>query len=916
MEGLSMQQKQKRSVASIIITIVLSVVLGVGGYFGGLLLFGGGGTVSIPLSSNEIPIDSNGNNLVGNTPENMQNGGLFASQGDTLFFVNFADGGSLYCEAPDIGIFKLTDFPVANINITGDVLMFTDLEACTVSNEYDAGTVSGLSHAELGELAGRNGRILYGGNLYAYIGIREFYEGKRDISELRFIKMNSGNAYYQGAVLNNGTLTAIEISRVEPGMSSVPYNHTSQPSLVSLSADWWNQPAPGSSFGVYDYDWDLPKHLTLGPDCDPKGVDLRLGSDKSDPVISKYWINPTGEDALVQVWGRSEGVSTNRILHIDAKTGKVKAAMSGGEMVVHNSVAYFLNQNDRQIYAMSVPPSANPDGTYNYHISQVSSIPHAGGEGLKVDSQGNITYGIIDPQSGMPTTATISQDSSKTIGGQRYQGAAPMDHPHPGFSEQYFTYANLPGSGHTGPNHFRDRQGFTYLYENGEWYREYGTGGNVYNRTKIGEWTSHLDDIREGPPEMRSVCEFMEEINETTPESDSESKPEPPTIDIGTVPQNGCSCGDDCNEDFCDCALWMQWNDWSYWYKDWEDWKGWEDSFDTVGERAPSARHDDPDMSSTDFLPQNLKEYAEFNTANGGSPPSMEKALLIEDLMGLDITFKGTTTTRFDYLLDSQIHLEAYRREMGASADAVTALQNFSRGGGFIGDVQDTTIRLVFEHPDFDAVGGDEPYVFNPKILVDMKDGPNHTFGPDGRYTTGLYSWKSSRVGPQNVPSLVWYNCDGYLIVTWDDGSRESGLVLSLGRDADSKIIGHGWYLATDETTSRTFTEVLVTESARKATEVTEKIDMSIFDGVWFIRLDLINEDSIMEIRDGQLVRYEANGKQNYTSNGIALLGELVIYEDNLYVILSNGNQQLISSGKVAVDGDVLRMGDYEYRRQ
>ncbi len=208
-----------------ILSLVLAVVLGLGGYLGaaGVAGISDSDSEAAPFSSGAetiaagyIPTDAQGNNLIGNLPYNLHNGGLMAMQGDDVFYANPVDNGNLYCADRGGSVTKLTDFAVANLNVRGNVLIFTDLAACSYSENPENGNtvyLSASTHMELWEATGEDVHIQYGGNLHIISGIRDFCAGELPLDELVVAELDSGY-YYQSPVLTEtGGIMAVTLEK-------------------------------------------------------------------------------------------------------------------------------------------------------------------------------------------------------------------------------------------------------------------------------------------------------------------------------------------------------------------------------------------------------------------------------------------------------------------------------------------------------------------------------------------------------------------------------------------------------------------------------------------------------------------------------------------------------------------------------
>jgi hypothetical protein len=184
-----------------LISIILAILLGGGGYVGGMLLFAGVNPLQQllglePALVSDIPTDKDGRNLYGNHMVNLDHGGLVTMQSRDVFYVNLADSGSLYCQDAKGNITKLTDFAAANLNVVGERLIFTDLQYCVaISESGEPAVISADSHQELWEAAGADDRLVYGGNLYCIDGVKSYLAGEIDFEQLELSQLADGTPY-------------------------------------------------------------------------------------------------------------------------------------------------------------------------------------------------------------------------------------------------------------------------------------------------------------------------------------------------------------------------------------------------------------------------------------------------------------------------------------------------------------------------------------------------------------------------------------------------------------------------------------------------------------------------------------------------------------------------------------------------
>lgn len=178
------------------------------------------------ITSTIIETDSNGLNLVGTTPERMSGGGMFATQGEWTFYADTAKGGDgcLYASKDGKTAIKLTDFAVANINVAGDQIVFTDLSGtaletfadnCSVTSYLESDVTSSFDSVyEAAETSGTPVRLVYGGRLYKMTGVADFMQSqdKASLSEAYTVEY-SGDRLYSNVFLNGERIYAV--SRVE-----------------------------------------------------------------------------------------------------------------------------------------------------------------------------------------------------------------------------------------------------------------------------------------------------------------------------------------------------------------------------------------------------------------------------------------------------------------------------------------------------------------------------------------------------------------------------------------------------------------------------------------------------------------------------------------------------------------------------
>lgn len=157
---------------------------------------------TLPISS--MPSDDDGSNRIGNFALNSTNGGLMAWQSGWTFFVDPSGLGGL-CAIPDAGgaAVSLTDFPVANLSVMGDRLIFTDICATVMVADGRDGEQrvrypdsTGFMR-DIVDQTVEGERIVWGGNLYVMTGVHAFMEtGAPTALTFAPIDLGGGVCYY------------------------------------------------------------------------------------------------------------------------------------------------------------------------------------------------------------------------------------------------------------------------------------------------------------------------------------------------------------------------------------------------------------------------------------------------------------------------------------------------------------------------------------------------------------------------------------------------------------------------------------------------------------------------------------------------------------------------------------------------
>ncbi len=512
MQTLTSHPKKKTSAgsATVILSLLLGVLFAVSGFFGANYIINGKDTIEqLPteefIDDNTIPTDENGNNLTGNYIVNLQNGGLLASQADSIFFTNFSDGGSLYCQTDNGKVTKLTDFPVANLNICGDTLIFTDISASSITGTDETQIIiNAKTHEELWKAAGESQNIVFGGNLYIMKGIDEFAKGERSVSEIEFITLDNPNTAYLSPILSDGYLVSIKQTE-NPDGSNREVAALKKPVFIAMSLNVKGSGTAASSY-AYDPFTDPPPATSAvevtGPDGESKTINCaKKPGDTVEKVVT------SGGHTFVQMFPANGRYGDSYIVHIDNSRGIIAGRMDGAHGMIgnNNGAIYFRNYKDELAYEM-FPPSSRDDG---YHYNPQPMSPLMTKSDLMLNPGGEVSFLVGDPSDSRITlTVTSSRESKKIVNGKVVFGQAPV-------GERY-TYINLPNVSSGKYRWVKDIKGYTYTFDpkTGKWKRVVEKNGEI-TETDLGGWNKPLQDWkREEMPQLRFVKseEFIEAL--------------------------------------------------------------------------------------------------------------------------------------------------------------------------------------------------------------------------------------------------------------------------------------------------------------------------------------------------------------------------------------------------------------------
>lgn len=154
----------------------------------------------INVSKNKEKNQNNKAVVLGSSIHNIENGGLICYYKDWIFYADMTNNGYLCAyNNTDKNMWKITDFPVANISVTDNLLVFTGIEdsyfirndgkSAIMEKVLDYSSLTGfLNQCQDGE------KPVLGGSYYAVSGMKSFFSdpGKADLSATNITSENSG----------------------------------------------------------------------------------------------------------------------------------------------------------------------------------------------------------------------------------------------------------------------------------------------------------------------------------------------------------------------------------------------------------------------------------------------------------------------------------------------------------------------------------------------------------------------------------------------------------------------------------------------------------------------------------------------------------------------------------------------------
>lgn len=346
----------------------------------------------------KIPVSKNGDNRLGNLAENANNGGLMSYQGGWTFYADPSRNGCMFAISDDNDEpVMLTDFPVANIGVMGDNIIFTDLSGTVlIKNDYqkkqyvrypngNLNLPSILSEVKADE------EVVFGGCLYFISGVKEFSK----MGDSKSLKMTSfdmdGSMCYYPVITPKGIFTSCLREGVIPmqenesyynpdscikqletfNLSNLEYEKTSNKGFASKSKPAFmnlsGESANSSNYQLLKKNGILQlarvEHNEEGSESPYKSVEFltTIGDEKTkmtgfSPIIAK-------EDAIyVEVYQEPDTTEDGNwqqpsILVLDPKDHHVITKYKGSLPRSYGDDIYFLDEKGRLCTVNGSDPS-------------------------------------------------------------------------------------------------------------------------------------------------------------------------------------------------------------------------------------------------------------------------------------------------------------------------------------------------------------------------------------------------------------------------------------------------------------------------------------------------------------------------------------------------------------------------------
>jgi hypothetical protein len=422
--------QKKKSPLPIILAVILVLGLAAGGWFfreNIAALFAADDTsdiasteetASTTFPASAIPTDANGVNLMGNHMENLQQGGLLTMQGELTFFANMSDGGTLYVmdRAATVSA-KLTEFPVANLNLIGDRLVFTDISDSGYVSDSGFTPLGGDTALGVALAAPENALLRFGGVLYALDGVLSLPADLSGTDILILTPLLEG-VTVQSPLWNGGEITAI--LREETGGDIAPVAAMPDDSLTIAPLVL----VPGTSpqlmtMATQPAQIEQPPYRVVR--IDENGVINTTGlTSEAYPHLLSLLVY--GDTAYAELASAGEG--DHIIIKYDFAGNTVTATMPGDNLRAAGDLVVFRNPADKLLYDL------NPE---TEEIGLVSNVLCP--DGFAIVGAGNILFTV--PKTGGTAHITISREATMTDDdGKAILPASEM--------RGWYTYVDLP----------------------------------------------------------------------------------------------------------------------------------------------------------------------------------------------------------------------------------------------------------------------------------------------------------------------------------------------------------------------------------------------------------------------------------------------------------------------------------------
>ncbi len=289
--------------------------------------------------------DTGGNNLVGNSAFLRQEGGLLAAQGNTVFFANPQDAQRLYmADKNGESLRKLTDFAVANINVAGNRLVFTDMSDSLIFRTTDQG--AGIAHIaadsldDIAALLLPNDDVRLGGRMYIVDGVLALMGG--DDSQLTVTRQGGETYSVYQPLLAYGQVYCHVVAYDDAAAAIVPQTGSTAAMLPLAAALSAAKPRINHELPLYYDTNDDQVMLRVGDEPVFLTESGQYGGSKGSVVV--------GNMLLMTVTNLEDG-QHNLINCYDLENGQLKQSIPGAQLRYYQGAAIIQNPDNRFLYA-------------------------------------------------------------------------------------------------------------------------------------------------------------------------------------------------------------------------------------------------------------------------------------------------------------------------------------------------------------------------------------------------------------------------------------------------------------------------------------------------------------------------------------------------------------------------------------